>query len=127
YLTPEAIRLGLTGLAAGSAAGLAWRAAGRLRWGGAPFVLAVLVAARYAGRSDWPRWDAMVGAGALVTALAGVGAGRLLADPAVGWGWVVAGSLVSAAGVWAGVPETGPALLGGGALTGLAATAGLTR
>jgi hypothetical protein len=92
-----------------------------------PFVLAVLVAARYAGRSDWPRWDAMAAAGVLITLLAGLGAIRVLADPAVGWGWVAAGSLVSSAGVWAGVPETGPALLAGGALTGLAATAGLTR
>jgi hypothetical protein len=92
-----------------------------------PFVLAVLVAARYAGRSDWPRWDAMAGAGVCVTALAGLGAARLLTEPAIGWGWVAAGSLVSAAGVWAGVPETGPALLVGGGLTGLAATAAVTR
>jgi hypothetical protein len=92
-----------------------------------PFALAVLVAARYAGRSDWPRWDAVAAAGVLITLLAGLGAARLLADPTVGWAWVAAGSLISAAGVWAGVPETGPALLAGGALTGLVATAALTR
>lgn len=126
YLTPEAIRLGLSGLAAGVAAGMAWRVAGRTRWGAAPFVLAVLIAARYAGRSDWPRWDAMAAAGGLVTMLAAVGAARLLADQSVRWGWVAAGALVSAAGVWAGVPETGPALLAGGSLTGLVATAALT-
>jgi hypothetical protein len=113
-------------LAAGSAVGLLWRAAGRVRWGGVPFVLAVLVAARYAGRSDWFRWNAVV-AGVLVILLAGVGAARLLADPAVGWPWVAAGSLFTAAGVWAGVPETGPALLAGGGLVGLVATAALTR
>jgi hypothetical protein len=127
YLTPDTIRLGLTGLAAGSAAGLAWRVAGRTRWGAVPFVLSVLAAARYAERTDWPRWDAMVAAGAVVVMLAGAGAARLLADPAAHWAWVAAGALISAAGVWAGVPETGPALLAGGALTGLAATAALTR
>jgi hypothetical protein len=90
-------------------------------------VLAVLAAARLNGRTDWPHWDAMAGAGALLTLLAGVGALRLLGDPAVDWHWVAAGALVSAAGVWAGVPETGPALLAGGGVTGLAITAVLTR
>jgi hypothetical protein len=127
YLTPETIRLGLSGLAAGSAAGLAWRAAGRVRWGGVPFLLAVLLAARHTGRSDWPRWDAMAAVGAFVVVLAGAGVARLLSDAAVGWGWVAAGTLVSAGAVWAGVPETGPVLLAGGALTGLATTAVLTR
>ncbi len=127
YLTPETIRLGLSGLATGAVAGLAWRAAGRARWGGTPFVLAILAAAGLSGRSDWPRWDAMTATGAFVVLLAGAGAGRLLADPAAGWGWVAAGSLVSALGVWAAVPETGPALLAGGGLTGLAATAALIR
>src|SRR5437763_12808329 len=102
YFTPEAIRLGLTGFAAGAALGLAWRAAGRRRWGAAPFVLAVFGAARYAGRSDWPRWGGMVAAGVGVTVLAGLGSRRLLAVPAVGWQWTAAGSLVSTAGVWAG-------------------------
>lgn len=101
--------------------------AGRVRWGAAPFVLAVVAAARHAGRSDWPRWDAMTAAAALVVLLAGAGAARLLADPAAAGPWVAAGALVSAAGVWAGVPETGPALLAGGGLTGLAVTATLTR
>src|SRR5581483_8058480 len=127
YLTPETIRLGLSGLAAGSAAGLAWRAAGRVRWGGVPFLLAVVLAARYTGRSDWPRWDPMAAGAAFVVVLAGVGAARLLGDSTVGWAWVAAGALVSAAGVGAGVAETGPVLLAGGALTGLAATAALTR
>jgi len=125
-LTPENIRLGLYGLAAGAAIGLAWRAAGRLRWGGAPFVLAVFGAARYAGRSDWFGWSGMVAAGVVVTVLAGAGSARLLAAPGGGWRWTAVGSLVSAAGVWAGVPETGPALLAGGALTGLAAVAVVT-
>ncbi|MGH8973319.1 MAG: hypothetical protein ACRD0C_08955 [Acidimicrobiia bacterium] len=127
YLTPETIRLTLSGLAAGSAVGLAWRAAGRARWGATPFVLAILVAAASAGRSDRPRWDAMAATGVLVTLLGGLGAARLLDGSAISWRWVAAGSLVSAAGVWAGVPETGPALLGGGALLGLAVTAVLTR
>jgi hypothetical protein len=90
-------------------------------------VLAVLAAARLTGRSDWPRWDTMAAVGALVTLLAGAGAARLLADPGTGRAWVAAGALLSAAGVWAGVPETGPALLAGGSLTGLATTAALTR
>jgi len=127
YVTHEAMRLGLCGLAAGSAAGLTWRAAGRVRWGPLPFVLAVLVAARFDHRSDWPRWDAMAAAGAVVVVLAGFGAGRLLAESAGAWRWVAAGSLISAAGVWAGVPETGPALLAGGGVTGLALSAALTR
>ncbi|MDQ1498779.1 MAG: hypothetical protein QOI86_2119, partial [Actinomycetota bacterium] len=62
----------------------------------------------------------MVALGAGVMLAAGLGAASLLADPALGWGWVAAGSVVSAAGVWAGVPETGPALLAGGTLTGFA-------
>jgi hypothetical protein len=127
FVTPETIRLGLSGLAAGSATGLVWRALRRVRWGAAPFLLAVMFAAHSAGRSDWPRWDAMAAAGGLITLLAALGAVHLLADPAVVWGWVAAGSLASAAGVWAGVPETGPALLAGGSLAGLAVTAALTR
>src|SRR5437879_6215213 len=96
YVTHEAMRLGLCGLAAGSAAGLVWRAIGRARWGPLPFVLAVLVAARYTDRSDWPRWDAMAASGAVVVVLAGFGAGRLLRESAGGWRWVAAGSLISA-------------------------------
>jgi hypothetical protein len=128
YLTPEAMRLGLFGLAAGTAVGLTWRLAGRARWGAAPFLLAVLVSARLTGRSDWPNWDATTAAGAFVTLLAGVGAGRLLCGQlALGWGWVAAAALISAVGVWAGVPETGPSLLAGGVVIGLSATAALTR
>ena len=127
YLTPENIQLGRAGLVAGLGAGLAWRLAGRARWGALPFLIAVLVAARIAGRSDWFHWDAVVAASASVTILGGMGAARLLADPAVGWPWVAAGALFSAAGVWAGVPETGPALLVGGTLAGLAAIAVVTR
>jgi hypothetical protein len=127
YLTPDNLRLALSGFGAGTAAGLAWRAAGRARWGGAPFVVAVLVAAGLSGRSDWPRWDAMVAVGVLLTMLAGAGTARLLADPVGHWGWVAAGSLISAAGVWAGVPEVGPAVVVGGGFTGLVATAALTR
>ncbi|MCA1846966.1 MAG: hypothetical protein LC792_27975 [Actinobacteria bacterium] len=109
------------------AAGLAWRVAERDRWGGAPFVVAVLAAAGLSNRTDRPQWDAMVAVGALLTLLAGVGAARLLADPVVHWGWVATGALISAAGIWAGVPETGPAVVVGGALTGLVTTAALTR
>jgi hypothetical protein len=127
YLTPETINLGLTGLAAGLVAGLAWRAAGRVRWGSVPFVLAVLVAARNTGRSDWPRWDSAAAVGAVLVLLAGVGGARLLADATVDWRWMAAGTLFSAAAVWAGVPETGPIVLAGSALTGLAVTATLTR
>jgi hypothetical protein len=127
YLTPDAIRLGLSGLAIASMVGLTWRAAGRTRWGMIPFVVAVFLAARLNHRSDWPRHQGIVAAGALVLVLAGAGAARLLTDPAIGWGWVAAGALVSALGVWAAVPETGPALLVGGSLVGLTATAGLSR
>ena len=127
YLTSDDIRLALCGLATGSVVGLAWRMAGRVRWGLVPFAVAVLAAARVGGRSDWLQWDAMVASGAIVAMLAGAGAARLLADPAAGWEWVAAGSVFSAAGVWAGVPETGPALLVGGSLAGLAATSLLTR
>lgn len=108
-------------------AGLAWRAVGRVRWGPAPIVLAVAAAARYSGRADWPQWDAMAAVGAFITGLAGFGTVRLLADHGLGWRWVAAGSLVSAAGVWAGVPETGPAVLAGGVLVGLATCGTLTR
>lgn len=118
--------MALTGLAAGTAAGLGWRLLGRPRWGALPFVVAALAAARYAGRTDWPRWDGTHVVAAVVVALAALGAARLLALRTVGWEPVAAGALVSAAGVWAGVPETGPVLLAGGVLTGLAATAWLT-
>lgn len=127
YLTPENIRLVLSGLVAGSAVGLAWRAARRVRWGAAPFLVAVGLTARYTGRTDWFHWHAMAAGGVAVTVLAGVGAARLLADPAVRWEWVAAGALFTTAGVWAGVPETGPAVLTGGGLTGLVAAAVLTR
>ena len=121
YLTPENVRLGLSGVAAAVAVGLLWRAAGRVRWGGIPFGLAAVVAARWNGRGDWFGWSVGVSAGLILTGLAGLGAFRLLADPAVHWEWVAAGSLVSAAGVYAGVPETGPAVVVGGVLVGLTA------
>jgi hypothetical protein len=89
--------------------------------------LAVLVAARFSNRYDWPPWDGMVAVGLLVTVLAGRGTARLLADPTVHWIWVAVGALISTAGVWAGVPETGPAVVVGGALAGLLMTAVLTR
>ena len=127
YLTAEAIRLGLSGFAAGSLVGVAWRIAGRLRWGLMVFVTAVLVGAGLTGRSDWPRWDAASGSGAILSLLAGAGTARLLAEPAIGWPWVAVGALISAGGVWAGVPETGPALLVGGTVAGLAVAAALTR
>jgi hypothetical protein len=126
-VTSETIQLAVSGVGAGSAVGLVWRAAGRTRWGAAPFVVAVLVAAGLTGRSDWPHWYAMVAAGAIVTILAGAGAARFLAHPATHWAWVGAAALISAAGVWACVPETGPALLAAGGLIGLAATTALTR
>lgn len=126
-LTREAVRLGLSGLVAGTVTGLAWRFAGRRRWGPVPFTIAVLAAALHADRSDWPRWEATAAAGAVVIVLAGFGTRYLLAEWAVDWRWVAAGSLVSMSGVWAGVPETGPALLAGGALTGLTLAALVTR
>ena len=126
YVTSETVSLGLSGFSSGLAAGLLWRAAGRTCLGAAPFVVAVLVAAGLTGRVDRPGWYPMVAAGAVVTVLAGAGAVRFLADPAIHWGWVAAAGLVSAVGVWAGVPETGPALLVGGGLSGLTAIAALT-
>lgn len=90
-------------------------------------MLAILVASHLAGRSDWFGWSTAVGTGAVIMLLGGMGAVRLLADPGVGWVWVAAGALVSAAGVWAGVPETGPAVLIGGGFAGLAAGALVTR
>jgi hypothetical protein len=69
----------------------------------------------------------MVVAGVIVTILAALGAARLLTDPAFHWAWAAAGALISAAGIWAGVPETGPALLVAGGLAGLASAAALSR
>ena len=89
-------------------------------------MIGALAAARLAGRSDWPRWDHMVAVGVVVTLLAGLGAARLLGWLSGHWWWMAAGSLVSAAGVWAGVPETGPVVLAAGVLAGLTATAALT-
>lgn len=126
-MTPESIRLGLTGLAAASVTGVTWRVLGLRKWGMAPFVLAVLAAAELTGRSDRPRSEALVAAGTLATVLAGVGAARLLAHPATHWGWVAIGALISAGGVWSGVPETGPAVLVGGSIAGLGVSAALTR
>lgn len=99
---------------------------GRRRWGATPFVLAAFVATRLAGRSDWPRPDAMVVAGVIVSLLAALGAARLLAGQFPRWEWVAAGSVLSAGGVWAGVPETGPAVLAGSVIAGLAVTAAVT-
>lgn len=127
YITSDTIRLGVSGLSAGLAVGLLWRAAGRNRWGAAPFFVAVLAAAGLTGRFDWPhRYDRMIAAGAIVTVLAGAGAWLYLADRATNWVWVAAAALMSVAGVWAGVPETGPALLAAGGLIGLVVTAALT-
>lgn len=126
YVTSDTIRLGVSGLIAGLATGLGWRAAGRARWGAAPFLVAAVVAAALARRSDWPGWYGMVAAGATVSVLAGAGAAHLLADSATHWAWVAAGALISVAGVWAGVPETGPAILAAGGIFGLAAAASLT-
>ncbi len=127
YLTPDAWRLGLSGLAAGLLTGFAWRAVFLTRWGAVPFLVAVAAAARATGRSDWFDWDGATALGVVVTSMAGVGAVRLLADRSVEPVWVAMGSVVSAAGVWAGVPETGPALLVGGGLMGLAVASVVTR
>ena len=127
YLTDEAIRLGLSGFAAGSLTGVAWRIAGNVRWRAMVVVMAVLVGAGLTGRSDWPQWDPASGCGAILVLLAGAGTARLLAESAIGWQWVAVGALISAGGVWAGVPETGPALLVAGAVAGLAVTAAITR
>lgn len=109
------------------AIGLAWRAAGRTRWGPAPFLIATLAAAGVTGRSDRPRgYDLMVVGGAIVMLLGAAGAGRSLAERADRWPWVAAAALISAAGVWAAVPETGPAVIGAGVLMGLAAATELT-
>lgn len=120
FVTPEAIRLLLYGLATAALVALLWRAGGRTRWGAAPIVVSAGAATRLAGRSDWFDWNGVAFVGSFVVALAGVGAARLLADQAIGSIWIVAGALVSVGGVWAGVPETGPALLVGGGLAGLA-------
>ena len=127
YLTAETIRLALSGFAAGLLVGVAWFMTGRVRWGAMVFVTAVLVSAGLTGRSDWPQWDAAIGGGAILALFAGAGTARLLAEPAIGWPSVAVGALISAAGVWAAVPETGPALLVGGVVAGLAAGAALTR
>jgi len=127
YVTPDVTRLGTAGLLAGLVVGLAWRAGGRTRWGAVPFVAAATAAAFVTQRSDWPHGHAMVAAGVGTTLLAGLGAGRLLADPAARWSWIAAGALISAVGVWAGVPETGPAVLVGAAIVGLTAAAALCR
>jgi hypothetical protein len=127
YVTAHTIHLGVSGLIAGLATGIGWRAAGRARWGAAPFLVAGVAAAALVRRSDWPGWYGMVGAGAVITVLAGAGAAHLLADSVTHWAWVAAGALISAGGVWAGVPETGPAVLAAGGILGLAAAAGLTR
>jgi hypothetical protein len=126
YATSDVIRLGVSGLAAGLAAGLGWRAAGQARWGAGPFLVAAVAAAAITQRSDWPSWYGMIAAGAMVTTLAGAGMARLLADPVIHWAWAAAGALISAAGVWAGVPETGPSVLAAGGIAGLAAAAALT-
>jgi len=89
--------------------------------------VAVLTAAEVSNRSDWPHWDAMVGFGVLLMMLASAGTACYLADPPAHWGWVAAGAFFSVAGVWAGVPETGPAVLVGGSFTGLFGIAALTR
>ena len=90
-------------------------------------MLAIVVAAYANHRSDWFRWGAATALGVLIIVLAAFGAAHLLATPAVGWAWVAAGSLISAAGVWAGVPETGPAVVVGGSLAGLTVAAGVSR
>lgn len=123
YITPENIRLALAGLAAGVSVGVARIAIGRGPWGPVPFAVAVLVAARLTDRSDWPHWFAMVGVGVVLAVLTATGTALLLAEPAVPWLWVAAGGLVSVFAIWAGVPETGPAVLVGGALLGLTAIA----
>jgi hypothetical protein len=69
----------------------------------------------------------MVAIGAVLTILAGLGTVRILADPTVHWAWVATGALVSVAGVWAGVPEVGPAVVVGGVIAGLAVITALTR
>lgn len=127
YVTSETVFLSLSGFLSGLAVGVLWRAAGRTCYGAAPFVVTVLFAAGLAGRFDRPGWYPMIAIGAVVTVLASAGAVRFLADPAIHWGWVAAAGLISVGGVWAGVPETGPALLVGGGLTGLVLMAALTR
>lgn len=63
YVNAETMRLGLIGFAAASLAGIVWRVAGRFVWGATPFVLTAMVAARWADRSDMPRWSGTVAFG----------------------------------------------------------------
>jgi hypothetical protein len=126
YLTPENIRLGLSGLAAGFVVGLVWRVVIRVRWGGLPVVLAVLIAAHHTGRTDRFRWDSAATVSTFVLLLAGLGMAQLVARFAIGSVWAAVGSLVSAGGVYVGVPETGPAVVVAGALSGLAAALAVT-
>ena len=126
YLTPETIRLGLLGAIAGSVAGVAWRLVGR-RWGALPFIIAFVVGTGVAGRFSWPQSDVMAAIGGFVTIMACVGSGTLLADSRIRWEWVAAGALTSTAGVWAGVPETGPPVLAAACFAGLAAQAAVSR
>jgi len=126
YITPDTIRLAVSGVLAGLAAALVWRAAGRTRWGPMPILVAVLAAAAVTHRFDEPGRYLLVAAGAFTMVLAAAGAVRFLANSGVHWTWVGVAALLSAAGVWAAVPETGPALVVGGTLVGLVAAGVLT-
>jgi len=126
YVTSETIRLAVSGLVAGLTAAVLWRAAGRTRWGPTPFVVALLGAAAVTGRFDEPGRYLLVAVGGLIVVLAAAGVVRFLGDSGLHWRWVGVAALVSAGGVWAAVPETGPALVAGGALAGLVAAGLLT-
>jgi hypothetical protein len=126
YFTPDTIRLVFLAVVAAAATGVAWRTFGRERWGGSSYVVAFVVGTGLADRSDWPRWDGIAVVGVLLTLLACIGSSALLADSRVSWRWNTAGALISAVGVWAAVPETGPAVLAAGCLIGLAAMAAAT-
>jgi hypothetical protein len=127
YLTPDTIQFGIVGVAVGATAGAAWWAAGRVRWGACPFIIAFAVAGALTNGINAPQWGAQAVVGGLLTLMACFGGRRLPSDLQLGWGWTVAGALASAVAVWAAVPETTPAVLAGACLTGVALSAAATR
>jgi hypothetical protein len=124
FVTAENIRLLLAGLLAGGVAAAIvppWRRA--VPW--YAVTVAVLGARLLSRRSDWPdHWDGTTTVSLLIVVAGASGARRV----ARGWTrdgrWVGLALLASSVGVWAGVPETGPAIVVGGVIAGLTLVSG---
>jgi hypothetical protein len=124
----ENLRLFASGMSGGTVAVLLSRLVNRRAVSVVAVAAATLLAVLLSSRTDAvERVDAYVVLAGLVVAASAIGAANVVRVSGPQSLFVLAAAAVSCAGVFAGVPETGPAVIAGGVIGGLALAAGVTR